>query len=171
MDAVTAGQLDVLFIAPERLYDAQFLQRLADLPPGRLGFACVDEAHCISQWSHNFRPSYLRLDIVLRDFLGLRCVLGLTATATAQTELSVRTKLRIPKAGVWRSSTLRPNLTLTVSIEADRRAALVKLLRTPHYRRASSIIVYAFYRNDVDDLARFLQSKMLACAAYFLLLC
>ena len=91
------GELDVLYISPERLYDASFLSRLASLPKDRIAFACVDEAHCISQWSHNFRPSYLRLDIVLRQQLGVRCILGLTATATAQTEASVRSKLCIPR--------------------------------------------------------------------------
>ena len=64
---MAAGQLNILYISPERLYDAGFIAQLqqahacSDAP---LAFACVDEAHCVSQWSHNFRPSYLRLSLV-----------------------------------------------------------------------------------------------------------
>jgi ATP-dependent DNA helicase Q4 len=159
--------LDILFIAPERLYDARFLQRLSALEPGSVGLLCVDEAHCVSQWSHNFRPGYLRLDLIFRKQLGIHCpLLGLTATATAMTERSIREKLNIPKEGVWRSSTLRPNLHLTVSIENDRRAALVKLLRSENFAKAKSIIVYAFYRMDVDELTRHLQGQMIKADGY-----
>ena len=167
LEALSAKKLDILFIAPERLYDEKFLRRLGDLDAGSVGLICVDEAHCVSQWSHNFRPGYLRLDLIFRKQLGFHCpLLGLTATATAMTEKSVREKLNIPKAGVWRSSTLRPNLHLTVSIESDRRSALVKLLRSERFAKAKSVIVYAFYRMDVDELSRHLQGQMIKADGY-----
>ena len=167
MEALSAKKLDILYIAPERLYDMKLLRRLGELGDDAVGLVCIDEAHCVSQWSHNFRPSYLRLDLVMRRQLGIRCpVLGLTATATATTERSVREKLNIPKRGVWRSSTLRPNLHLTVSIESDRRGALVTLLKSPNFEKAKSIIVYAFYRADVDELSRYLQGQMISADGY-----
>jgi len=126
---MSAKELDILFIAPERLYDEKFLRRLGELDKGSVGLICVDEAHCVSQWSHNFRPGYLRLDLIFRKQLGFHCpLLGLTATATAMTEKSVREKLNIPKEGVWRSSTLRPNLHLTVSIVSALRNPSKQLL-------------------------------------------
>ena len=121
-------------------------------PEVDIGLVCIDEAHCLSQWSHNFRPSYLRLELVLRKRLGITAILGLTATATTQTELSICSKLGIPRDGVWRSTTFRPNLKLTVSVEKDRRAALLRLLRSPNFREAKSIIIYAFYKFEVSDL-------------------
>ena len=118
---LATGKLNILYISPERLYDQGFVHQLkqahasSDAP---LAFACVDEAHCVSQWSHNFRPSYLRLSMVLHEELGVKTVLALTATATLQTERSVLQKLGLPRRGaVFRSSTIRPNLKLSVSVE------------------------------------------------------
>lgn len=90
MESIKSGQVHVLLISPEAVVAGEkstgFGALLRDLPP--IAFVCIDEAHCVSQWSHNFRPSYLMLCRVLRDKLKVRTVLGLTATATLATRYS-----------------------------------------------------------------------------------
>ena len=104
---------------------------------------------------------------ILREELGVSTILALTATATLQTERSVLQKLGLPRRGaVFRASTIRPNLQLSVSVENDRKQALLALLRSPGYREAQSIIIYAFYKRDVDELARWLQSKLFNADGY-----
>ncbi|OXB53800.1 UNVERIFIED_CONTAM: hypothetical protein H355_012601, partial [Colinus virginianus] len=90
------------------------------LPP--VAFVCIDEAHCVSEWSHNFRPSYLRLCKVLRERLGVRCFLALTATATLATVQDVAAHLGIPKDDgiAVQCSAVPENLRLSVSVERDR---------------------------------------------------
>jgi ATP-dependent DNA helicase Q4 len=87
MDAIKAGKVDILLVSPEAVVSGEkstgFGSLLRQLPP--IAFACIDEAHCVSQWSHNFRPSYLMICRVLKEKLGVKTVLGLTATATLQT--------------------------------------------------------------------------------------
>lgn len=85
----------------------------------KIGFACVDEVHCMSEWSHNFRPSYLLIKDVLNS-LGIDCVVGLTATATIQTQISICSALGIEGENVIKSSTIRENLSLTVSRDSNR---------------------------------------------------
>merc|ERR1719474_692669 len=87
---VVDGNIQVLFISPEKLDSNSFRNFLKKrIGPQRLQFACIDEAHCISEWSHNFRPSYLRLRQILRDYLQIPCILACTATATAITQREV----------------------------------------------------------------------------------
>lgn len=148
LDALRAGRLKVLFVAPERLLSRRFLQLAAALPAhARLTFACVDECHCVSEWSHNFRPAYHRLGRALRVDLGVRQVLALTATATRRTEAAVAANLGIMECDILRNACVRQNLRLTVSREADRERALLSLLR-PRGRleRTKCVIAYCTYK-------------------------
>uniref|UniRef100_A0ABM5GCX6 ATP-dependent DNA helicase Q4-like n=1 Tax=Pogona vitticeps TaxID=103695 RepID=A0ABM5GCX6_9SAUR len=100
LEKVKAGKVHVLLLSPEALVGgglsgSSCLPPADQLPP--VAFACIDEAHCVSEWSHNFRPCYLRLCKVLRDRLGVRCFLGLTATATLSTTQDVAHHLGIPE--------------------------------------------------------------------------
>ncbi|XP_041337278.1 ATP-dependent DNA helicase Q4-like, partial [Pyrgilauda ruficollis] len=116
---VRSGQAQILLLSPESVTGSGFFSRLLRrFPP--VAFACVDEAHCISQWSHNFRPAYLRVCKVLRERLGVRCFLGLTATATLATARDVAEHLGIP-AGSPAIGTfgIPENLRLSVSVETD----------------------------------------------------
>lgn len=148
LDALRAGALKVLFVAPERLLSRRFLDLAASLPANaRFTFACVDECHCVSEWSHNFRPAYYSLGRVLRADLGISRVLALTATATRRTEAAVADALSIPEAHIVRAACMRDNLRLTVSREAKRDAALLALLRPGgRLEHVKSAIAYTSYK-------------------------
>ncbi|XP_032298491.1 ATP-dependent DNA helicase Q4 [Coturnix japonica] len=153
-----SGSVPLLLVSPEVLVGSGCSVLPPQLPP--VSFACIDEAHCVSQWAHGFRPSYLRVCKVLHDLFGVRCFLALTATATSQTVQDIAAHLRIPLPhGVAaRCTTVPHNLRLSVSIERDRDRALVKLLRSERYARLSSIIVYCTRREDTARVAAMLRT-------------
>ena len=93
VDQIKSGKLHFLLISPETLAGGGglFGSLIKDLPP--IAFVCIDEAHCVSQWSHNFRPAYLRLCKVIREKLGVRTILGLTATAPEKHDHGYRQSL------------------------------------------------------------------------------
>ncbi|KAG8134056.1 hypothetical protein E2320_011793 [Naja naja] len=128
------------------------------LPP--VAFACIDEVHCLSEWSHNFRPCYLRLCKVLRERLGVRCLLGLTATATVSTAQDVAHHLGIPEGEglAVRSVAVPPNLCLSVSTDRDKDQALVSLLQGERFGSLDSIIVYCTRREETARIAAFIRT-------------
>jgi ATP-dependent DNA helicase Q4 len=126
----------VLFVAPEQLMTDNFVVLAKSITPFKL--ACIDEAHCVSEWAHNFRPSYLRLKNILQGTLRIRTILALTATATRAMERDIIACLGIEASGVVRAGLLRPNLHLSVSAETERQLALLNLLeRDPRFKTAS----------------------------------
>ncbi|XP_015426854.1 PREDICTED: ATP-dependent DNA helicase Q4 [Myotis davidii] len=154
-----AGQVHVLMLSPEALVGAGTGSPacLTQLPP--VAFVCIDEAHCLSQWSHNFRPCYLRVCKVLRDSLGVRCFLGLTATATRSTTLDVAEHLGIAKEGVLRGPvTIPANLHLSVSMDRDPDQALVTLLQGDRFRTLDSVIIYCNRREDTERVSALLRT-------------
>lgn len=116
LDAVFAaaaeGRLRVLFMGPEKLASAAVLAGLRALPA--LPLVCVDEAHCVAEWGHGFRPAYFRLGHLLARVLRPRCVLALTATATAPTRECICRLLGIAPGGVLLDAPMRGNLRLRV---------------------------------------------------------
>ncbi|CDQ85432.1 unnamed protein product [Oncorhynchus mykiss] len=122
IEKVKAGEVHFLLLSPEALVTLALpvCPPADQLPP--VAFACIDEAHCVSEWSHNFRPCYLRLCKVLRDPLGVRCLLGLTATATLSTALDIAQHLDITdQDGIAvRSAAMPDNLQLSVSMDRDK---------------------------------------------------
>lgn len=148
LESLRNGELKVLFVSPERLLSRRFVELANALPANaRFTLACVDECHCVSEWSHNFRPAYYHLGRVLRGELGVSCILALTATATRRTETAVAAALSIPQQDVLRAACMRDNLRLSVSREAARDAALLALLRPGgRFEHAKSVIAYASYK-------------------------
>eukprot|EP01080_Neovahlkampfia_damariscottae_P008539 gene8539-363_t len=152
---VKNGKIKVLFISPERLNNDRFIELVQkEFPP--ISFACIDEVHCVSQWSHNFRPSYLHLKNLLQNKLGVKTILGLTATATHFSEKSICDLLNIPKDGVIRAPLSRENLNLTISKGIDKYQDVVNLLNSDRFKKCSSIIIYTMLRNDADSLSNYL---------------
>ncbi|XP_050094697.1 uncharacterized protein LOC126577261 [Anopheles aquasalis] len=162
MAAIVAGELDVLLVSPEAVVAGEkstgFGSLLRQLPP--IAFACIDEAHCVSQWSHNFRPSYLMICKVLKEKLGVKTILGLTATATVQTRQSIVKHLAISDglSGIISDIPLPDNLLLTISRDENRDIALVELLLSERFAPLESIIVYCTRRDDCERIATFIRT-------------
>eukprot|EP00062_Callorhinchus_milii_P010249 gi/632954930/ref/XP_007893222.1/ PREDICTED: ATP-dependent DNA helicase Q4 isoform X1 [Callorhinchus milii] len=160
---VKAGEVHVLLLSPEALVGGgrggpSTLPPAHELPP--VAFACIDEAHCVSEWSHNFRPCYLRLCKVLKERLGVKCLLGLTATATLATARDVAQHFGIKeeKGIAVRSADVPENLFLSVSTDQDRDQALVTLLRGDRFGALDSIIVYCTRREETTRIAALLRT-------------
>lgn len=157
------NSLDVLLVSPEAVVgdrsngDSNFLQYL---PP--VAFACIDEAHCVSQWSHNFRPSYLMVCQVLKEKLGIQTILGLTATATVSTIQSIAEHLGISDGinGVVSDTPLPDNLVLSVSSDKNRDAALISLLSGPRFSTCESVIIYCTRREECERLASYIRTSL-----------
>ncbi|XP_015342144.1 ATP-dependent DNA helicase Q4 isoform X8 [Marmota marmota marmota] len=166
LQKVQAAQVNVLMLSPEALVGAgtggpaSFLQA-SQLPP--VAFACIDEAHCLSQWSHNFRPCYLRICKVLRERMGVRCFLGLTATATRRTARDVAQHLGVAEElGRGGPAPIPANLHLSVSVDRNPHQALVTLLQGNRFRALDSIIVYCNRREDTERVAALLRTCLCA---------
>ncbi|XP_051872951.1 ATP-dependent DNA helicase Q4 [Pristis pectinata] len=163
VEKVKEGKVHVLLLSPEALVGggqagSSCLPPARDLPP--VAFACIDEAHCVSEWSHNFRPCYLRLCKVLKERLGVKCLLGLTATATQATAQNVAHHLGIQEVeGIAvRSADVPANLFLSVSTDRDRDQALVALIRGERFASLDSIIVYCTRREETTRIAALLRT-------------
>ncbi|XP_006830951.1 PREDICTED: ATP-dependent DNA helicase Q4 [Chrysochloris asiatica] len=163
LQKVRAAQVHVLVLSPEALVRTGMggpacLPPASQLPP--IAFACIDEAHCLSQWSHNFRPCYLRVCKVLREHMGVRCFLGLTATAPRSTALDVAQLLGVAEGPGSRGllATIPPNLHLSVSKDRDPEQALVTLLQGDRFRTLDSIIIYCNRREDTERISSLLRT-------------
>ncbi|EDQ91690.1 uncharacterized protein MONBRDRAFT_31140 [Monosiga brevicollis MX1] len=164
--AVLEGRIDVLFIAPETLITSWLQQLLLHRDAPRIAFATVDEAHCVSEWSHNFRPAYLRIAGVLQNVFGVHNILALTATATLVTQRSIQTHLGIEDSGIIRLFSVPSNLQLAASTPMDRKQRLVYLLKVHHLYSEGATIVYCSKQKETEALARTLRAEGIAAQAY-----
>uniref|UniRef100_UPI00358FECFA ATP-dependent DNA helicase Q4 isoform X2 n=1 Tax=Myxine glutinosa TaxID=7769 RepID=UPI00358FECFA len=159
------GKLHALLLSPEALVGSGRFGFGGCLPPANqlppISFACIDEAHCLSEWSHNFRPSYLRLCKVLRERLGVSCVLGLTATATLTTMQNLAPHLGLPATEVTLPVCLARvplNLHLSVSADGNRDQALVRLLCGERFSELCAVIVYCTRRDETERVAALIRT-------------
>ena len=153
------GRLDILYVSPERLAVPRFNDFLRALT---LGLIAIDEAHCISEWGHDFRPDYRNLQ-TLRDDFPDTPMIALTATATERVREDILQQLRMPRASRFIASFNRPNLTYTVRPKRKSFQALVDLLRR---RTDGSAIVYRFSRQETEDLASRLAGRGFSVLPY-----
>lgn len=152
-------QVKLLYVAPERLLQAVFLERLREVG---VSLFAIDEAHCVSQWGHDFRPDYIALSQLKQQFAQVP-VLALTATADPATQLDIRQQLWLQDPYVSVSSFDRPNIRYTVQEKFRPLEQLVSLLKN---QEGQSGIVYCSSRKKVDELAEQLAGKGFAVGAY-----
>lgn len=156
---VKAGQSKLLYVAPERLPGPGFRRFLMDV---ELSLIAVDEAHCISEWGHEFRPDYRNMVDLRRDFPNVP-VIALTATATERVRDDIIEQLELQRGRVFRSSFNRANLTYSVRPKADCWRELVSLLEK---RRDQASIIYCFSRQETEDVAARLNKAGFSAATY-----
>ncbi len=144
------GRLDLLYIAPERLLNAKMLQLLSQT---RVALFAIDEAHCVSQWGHDFRPEYQQLKILAEYFPGVPRI-ALTATADLRTRKEIVEQLSLVKARQFINSFDRPNIRYTIAEGGQSKQKLLKFLQQNHPNDAG--IVYCLSRKKVDNIAAWL---------------
>ncbi|WP_243076126.1 DNA helicase RecQ [Microbacterium sp. SS28] len=159
--AFLAGELDLLYVAPERLSAAattSLLQR------GRLSVIAIDEAHCVSQWGHDFRPDYLALGDLAERFPGVPRM-ALTATATRETHRELTQRLDLPTARHFVASFDRPNIQYRIEAKNEPRKQLVSFIRSIDAGSGAGI-VYALSRKSVEQTAEYLRTQGIDALPY-----
>ena len=155
-----AGDLDILYVAPERLTTPRCLDLL---DRAQIALFAIDEAHCVSQWGHDFRPEYLQLSLLHERYPHIPRI-ALTATADPQTRTEIRARLGLADARVFVSSFDRPNIRYTIVDKDDARSQLLQFLRIEHPGDAG--IVYCLSRRKVDETAAWLATKGVRALPY-----
>ncbi|MGC4764086.1 DNA helicase RecQ [Micromonospora sp. DT46] len=158
--AFVGGELDLLYLAPEAL-GTRGVQQLLDR--GRIALFAIDEAHCVSQWGHDFRPDYLALSMLHERWPDVPRI-ALTATATSATRDEIATRLKLTDARHFVASFDRPNIQYRIVPKREPRKQLLSLLRDEHPGEAG--IVYCLSRASVDKTAEFLTANGVAALPY-----
>src|SRR5262252_877655 len=159
MRALRDGKYHLLYVAPERLMLPGFLANLKEWP---VDLIAIDEAHCISEWGHDFRPEYRQL-AQLRDLMPRTSLMALTATATRSVQNDIVTQLRLRQPSCYVASFNRPNLTYRVQAK---QGAYKQLLSFVKGHGEESGIVYCQSRNSAEDLAMRLQADSISAEPY-----
>lgn len=158
--AFLAGELDLLYVAPERLLTDRCLQLLER---GNIALFAIDEAHCVSQWGHDFRPEYLGLSMLHERWPNVPRI-ALTATATAETRKEIAQRLALTDAHHFVSSFDRPNIRYRIVEKNEVRKQLLDMIRTEH--AGESGVVYALSRARVEETADFLCNQGIDAMPY-----
>jgi len=158
--SLLAGELDLLYVAPERLMAPGCLELIGQ---ARVALFAIDEAHCVSQWGHDFRPEYLQLSVLHERFPAVPRI-ALTATADPQTRAEIAERLALQDARVFVSSFDRPNIRYTIVDKDDPRAQLLRFIRESHAGDAG--IVYRVSRKKVDETAQWLSAQGVRALPY-----
>jgi ATP-dependent DNA helicase RecQ len=157
---IVSGKTKLLYVAPESLTKEEYIQFLKTV---KLSFVAIDEAHCISEWGHDFRPEYRNLRNIIKQ-LGDIPVIGLTATATPKVQEDILKNLDMPDANTFKASFNRPNLFYEVrpktkNIEAD-------IIRFIKQNKGKSGVIYCLSRKKVEEIAQLLQVNGISAVPY-----
>jgi ATP-dependent DNA helicase RecQ len=159
-----SGRLVLLYAAPERILTPRFLAMLGSLHErGLLSLVAIDEAHCVSQWGHDFREEYLGLSVLHERFPGVPRI-ALTATADDHTRADILDRLQLRNARAFVASFDRPNIRYTIVEKDNPRAQLLRFVRDEHDGEAG--IVYCASRKKVEETAEFLRQQGIAAWPY-----
>ncbi len=158
--ALRRGELDLLYIAPERLQTPRCLELLDSV---QIGLFAIDEAHCVSQWGHDFRPEYIRLSVLHERYPQVPRI-ALTATADFQTRDEIVSRLQLEGARQFISSFDRPNIRYQIVEKENVRRQLLDFIRSEHAGDAG--IVYCLSRKKVEETAEFLNESGVSALAY-----
>ncbi len=154
-----SGATKLLYVAPESLTKAENIAMLKEI---KISFYAVDEAHCISEWGHDFRPEYRRIRNIIDD-IGQAPVIALTATATPKVQSDILKNLGMPDATVFKSSFNRSNLYYEVRDKTDPKKDIIKFIRQ---NPGKSGIIYCLSRKKVEELAELLNINGIKAAPY-----
>ena len=158
--ALRRGELDLLYIAPERLLTSRCLEMLDDV---QIALFAIDEAHCVSQWGHDFRPEYIRLSVLHERYPHVPRI-ALTATADADTRQEIIDRLQLQAARRFIASFDRPNIRYQIVEKDQVRRQLLDFIRDEHEGEAG--IVYCLSRKKVEETAEFLNEQGVQALAY-----
>jgi ATP-dependent DNA helicase RecQ len=154
-----SGATKLLYVAPESLTKPENVALLKEI---KISFYAVDEAHCISEWGHDFRPEYRRIRTIIDD-IGFSPIIALTATATPKVQSDILKNLGMPDAEVFKSSFNRPNLYYEVRDKSDPKRDIIKFIRQ---NPGKSGIIYCLSRKKVEELAELLNINGVKAAPY-----
>lgn len=154
-----SGATKLLYVAPESLTKAENVAMLKEI---KISFYAVDEAHCISEWGHDFRPEYRRIRNIIEE-IGVAPIIALTATATPKVQSDIIKNLGMTNATVFKSSFNRPNLYYEIRDKSDPKRDIIKYIRQ-HPGRSG--IIYCLSRKKVEELAELLNINGIKAAPY-----
>ncbi|HWR99403.1 MAG TPA: ATP-dependent DNA helicase RecQ, partial [Prolixibacteraceae bacterium] len=153
------GQTKLLYVAPESLTKQENIDFLKTI---RISFYAIDEAHCISEWGHDFRPEYRRIRPIVNE-IGQAPIIALTATATPKVQSDIQKNLGMLNANVFKSSFNRPNLFYEVRPKVKAKDQIIRLFRN---NVGKSAIIYCLSRKKVEEITELLQVNGIKALAY-----
>ncbi len=156
---VLNGEVKLLYVAPESLTKEE---NIAFLKKAKICFVAIDEAHCISEWGHDFRPEYRRIKMIIEQ-LGSLPIIALTATATPKVQVDIQKNLQMEEANVFKSSFNRKNLYYEVRPKSDTKKQLIKYIRQ---HKGKSGIIYCLSRKKVGEIAELLRVNDIKALPY-----